>query len=209
MVDTINPIEAFAGRDASIPILLKNPDGTISEGLPPGYKDIIPPPSPRMIANAFFADIGGLEVPEEELEYLYARHESLFQCLVMFELAMDIVFNFLYVSRAPYALAELGMIYVGLSTWILARVFWFFFVVEVAYCVVYYSVALWTTSGHSAKKYSIFSQLCLGGIVGHVFMAYINKFNLLIFFLRIIAYMYACFLRSLCVSMQFAPTGNT
>eukprot|EP00397_Hematodinium_sp_SG-2012_P045849 GEMP01051626.1.p1 GENE.GEMP01051626.1~~GEMP01051626.1.p1 ORF type:complete len:214 (+),score=39.48 GEMP01051626.1:488-1129(+) len=186
----------------AMPILIKNPDGSISEGLPPGYKETPSPPSPRQLMNGLFADVDGFEVPADELEYLYSRHVRLFLVLVFFEFAIDAVFNILYVYRSPYALAEIGMVYVGASTWILERLFWTVFTVEMAYCIVFYCLVLWATNSHCARRYATFSQVCLGGIVGHVFMAYINKFNLLIFFLRLIAYMYARFLRSLCLNMQ-------
>merc|ERR1719313_544995 len=87
-------------------------------------------------------------------------------------------------------------------------IFWVIFVLQVMYSVAYYviaGVAMWTKR---PKQYRLFANWSLVGIVGLVLLAYVDKFNLLIFFLRLLAYIYARFLQGLTASLLLLPPTN-
>jgi len=167
-------------KECNAPILLRNPDGSIAEGLPPGYCEPTPPLTPRDIpGGAAFHDNDGSDL-QEDLEYLYTRHEQLFMALILFQLSVEILFNVFYVTRSEYALMELRMVYNNVATSALTRLFWAMFAIELAYSVTYYGVAAWCLFRHSTRRYDLFATVCLVGVVIQVFMTYVNKFNLLL-----------------------------
>merc|ERR1719389_1277514 len=84
-------------------------------------------------------------------------------------------------------------------------IFWFIFVLQALYSVTYYVIAglaMWTKR---PKQYRLFANWSLVGIVALILVAYVNKFNLLIFFLRLLAYIYARFLQGLTASLLLLP----
>merc|ERR1719160_519400 len=87
-------------------------------------------------------------------------------------------------------------------------IFWFIFVLQVTYSVAYYiiaGIAMWTKR---PKQYRLFANWSLVGIVSLVLLAYVDKFNLLIFFLRLLAYIYARFLQGLTASLLLLPPNG-
>merc|ERR1719321_1699984 len=93
-----------------IPILVENPDGTMSEGVPPGYKEKTPPRSPRGLSDALWGDIDANGI-EEELHMLHTRHERLFITLLALQFAAEVSFDSLFILRQRHALQEVEAIY--------------------------------------------------------------------------------------------------
>merc|ERR1719316_1819183 len=70
----------------NVPIFLENPDGSMLEGVPPGYKDPTPPRSPRGIHGQPWGvlpvglddldNANGITLAEE-VDFIYGRHERL------------------------------------------------------------------------------------------------------------------------------------
>jgi len=202
----------------NVPIFLENPDGTMLEGCPPGYKDPEPPRSPRSMNRQPF-DFQGLDDLDganaltlaEEIDFIYGRHERLLGSMLLAQFLLELAYNFVYIMHSEPSITEVVQIYQGNITRRTAEiVFWTMFGTQAAYAVGYYCVAcyaLWVKRPHA---YLAFANWCLVGIAAQVFLAYINKFNLLIFFLRLLSYIYAKFLESLSLSFQLLPqpTGD-
>merc|ERR1719409_1187760 len=76
---------------------------------------------------------------------------------------------------------------------------------NLAYGLVYYSVGALALWADRPRYYKMFATCGLIGIATQMLLAYINKFNLLIFFLRLIAYVYAKFLRNMAQTLSLLP----
>jgi hypothetical protein len=195
-------------NDASkplVPIIVQNPDGSMSEGVPPGYKEKLPPPSPRSVgADGLF---GGLDAAgvHEELLILQSRHERMFIALIVVQFFVEMSFNTLYVLHADESLREIEAVYGADQEKVLIIMLWVTFGIDIAFGLVYYSLGWLAACTNRPRYYMWFATACMCGILGQVLMAYINKFNLLIFFMRLLSYIYAKFLRSLAIHMQIVP----
>ncbi|CEM14801.1 unnamed protein product [Vitrella brassicaformis CCMP3155] len=195
------------------PVFFQNPDGSYLEGVPPGYKERTPPRSPRLPdVNGWFDELDAPTLGEEFL-FIYTRHEKLFLSLLLMELLIEVTFNAMYVYYRNYTVREVAIIYHGvLSLQTLWTIFWVMFAIESAYEVAFYATGFWAVISDRPSAYQWFSQIALFGILGQVVLAYMNKFNLLIFFFRLMAYIYAKFLRNLRQSLALLgpaqPNGN-
>lgn len=199
--------QAKGNKPDACPVFVSQPDGNLSQAMPPGYKDQTPPGTPRFgpgDAPLAWADEGLLA----EFEYIFMRHEKLFLSLLLMEFVVEAVFNVMYIYYASYSVHEVAHVYQTLSIhtlWVISSVLW---ISEITYCAVYYSmgfVAVWSTKPH---YYAWFASVALVGIFGQVLLAYMNKFNILVFFLRLLSYIYAKFLRNLLQSMNLLPAYN-
>lgn len=189
-----------------IPIMVENPDGSMAEGVPPGYKEKTPPRSPRLpfTDDGLWRDLDAAGL-QEEISLLHSRHEKLFITLLLLQFFCEGVFNVLYVVHVKAAVEEVRSVYRNVSVEHLQTILWSIFVLEVIYCVAYYSLAVAAVWTNRPRYYRMFATTCLVGILGQVLMAYVNKFNLLIFFLRLLAYIYSKFLRQLAAHMELMP----
>lgn len=142
----------------------------------------------------------------EEFDYIYSRHQQLFMCLLMMQFLVEVAYNVVFVYNGRRAIADVYRLYestVKMRT--LEITFWSMFVADLLYGIAYYvlgAAAIWT---NRPRVYKTFVTWCLVGIASQVLLAYINKFNLLVFFLRLLAYIYAKFLRNLALRMSFLP----
>lgn len=199
-----------------VPIFLENPDGSMLEGVPPGYKDPTPPRSPRGLHQPWVLPVGLDELDgangitlAEEVDFIYGRHERLLGSLLLVQFLLELAYNFVYVLHSEPSIIEVVTLYRNNITRRTAEViFWTMFGTQAAYAVGYYCVAcyaLWVKRPHA---YRAFANWCLVGIAAQVFLAYINKFNLLVFFLRLLSYIYAKFLQNLSLSLQLLPQNQ-
>lgn len=198
----------------NVPIFLENPDGSMLEGVPPGYKDPTPPRSPRGLnGQPWVLPVGiddldaanGLTLAEE-VDFIYGRHERLLASLLLVQFLLELAYNFVYVLHSEPSIIEVVTLYRNnISRKTAEVVFWTMFGTQAAYSVGYYSVAIYAIWVKRPHAYRMFANWCLVGIAAQVFLAYINKFNLLVFFLRLLSYIYAKFLQNLSLSLQLLP----
>merc|ERR1719160_2140661 len=72
-----------------IPIMVENPDGSMSEGVPPGYKEKTPPRSPRSAGmDGMWGSLDAAGV-HDELLVLQQRHQRLFVMLIVLQFLAD------------------------------------------------------------------------------------------------------------------------
>lgn len=199
---TTNLLASTKGKCEPSAVFVAQPAGNLLVGAPQGYKDKTPPGTPRIGDTPLaWADESLLA----EFEYIFMRHEKLFLALLLMEFVVEAVFNCMYVYYASYAVHEVAHVYHSLSIhtlWVILGVMW---IGEICFCATYYSMgflSVWATKPH---YYEWFSRVALVGIFGQVLLAYMNKFNILVFFLRLLSYIYSKFLRNLLQSMSLLP----
>mmetsp|Transcript_28273 Transcript_28273/g.64208 ORF Transcript_28273/g.64208 Transcript_28273/m.64208 type:complete len:207 (+) Transcript_28273:104-724(+) len=175
-------------------VLLENPDGTLATGVPPGFKDVTPPLSPRA-RDVGQMLLGTTQYSSQELVDLYEKHIKLFAMLLSSQLVLEAIFQALYFLRREVEMQRVHAIYGAATMPVIRHVFLTAFGIECAYMVVYYSIAVLAWSSRRPRHFKLFANCCLAGVVGHIFLAYLNKFNLLIFFLRLFAFGHSKFLR--------------
>merc|ERR1719146_11483 len=181
------------------PMFLSMPDGTISEGWPPGYKDISPPPSPRA------TDLGVDVMLQAEYESIYMRHSRLFLIILVIELIIDALFTCLYITFRRMSMDEVTRVYDTFQPRELEYLFWSVLYIDWTYCLVYYGVGFGAFINCSTTLYRFFSLVAGFGIFSQVILAYMNTFNLVVFFLRMTGYIYGKFLGNLRRSIDLIP----
>eukprot|EP00930_Biecheleria_cincta_P031646 TRINITY_DN21962_c0_g1_i1.p1 TRINITY_DN21962_c0_g1~~TRINITY_DN21962_c0_g1_i1.p1 ORF type:complete len:241 (-),score=31.80 TRINITY_DN21962_c0_g1_i1:16-738(-) len=197
------------------PIFVENPDGSITEAVPSDAK-----PDPRRSKadrrrdsnadgdsdSSGSSSTGGGISMSQEVEFLYTRHERVFILLLLIQLILEALYATVFVVRMRRSIWELVAMYNWEMTPKTAEiVLWTAFVMQISYASLYYvlaATALWTKR---PKHYQIFATTSLCGVVGLVFLAYVDKFNLPIFFLRLLAYIYSRFLQGLTASILLLP----
>lgn len=176
------------------PIFVENPDGSIVQGLPPGYREPSPPTTPRT-GHLVWGDTeeSNLAFLSNDVVRVLARHEMLFLSLLVLQLVAECLFETLHLRYREDAVFELSLIYPSLSVRVLRSLFWASLVAESAYSSVF--IAFGTAAAFRAKPhlYYRFSTIALIGTIGQLPLAYLNRFNLLTFLLRFISYAYARF----------------
>lgn len=194
---------------------MENPDGTIVEAVPSTYKvprsrlkrSLNESPSTEddevsddsnAVAAAMFYDV----------EYLYNQHARAMTILLICHFLATLLYNIVFFTHVSdgSSVKEFMEMYGWDNATIAKNVLWVAFVIEVTFAVAFYVVAiasLWT------QRPSWFRQLAsygIGGVVGYVMLAYIDKFNLVVFFLHLLTYIYAKFMQGLTSSLMLLPS---
>mmetsp|Transcript_89221 Transcript_89221/g.139625 ORF Transcript_89221/g.139625 Transcript_89221/m.139625 type:complete len:213 (-) Transcript_89221:55-693(-) len=169
------------------PVFIQNPDGSLAEGLPPGYCEPTPPQTPRSHVAEASAAVNA------DIIRVLARHELLFLALLFLLLVVEIAFEIMHMRYREEAVFELSLIYPSLSITVIKMLYWLACGAEFVYCIVYFSLGVIAAFRSKPRLYQRFSTIALVGTLGQLPLAYLNRFNLLIFFLRFIAYAYARF----------------
>lgn len=192
------------------PIFLENPDGAITEAIPLGYK--VDKLKSSRLHDASDSDGSNADAlarsMQQEVDYLYSRHERVLMLLLFTQFCLEVLYDFVFVVRMESSVVE----FLAMYNWRIDKrtaevIFWCIFVAQVTYSVSYFVIAglaMWTKR---PKQYRFFANWSLGGIIALVLLAYVDKFNLLIFFLRLLAYIYARFLQGLTASLLLLPPG--
>lgn len=204
------------------PIFLENPDGTITEAVPSNYRQSRRKfghrsrsgsrPGGRQDGDSDASSGSNLENTalslSQEMDFLYSRHERVLQLLLLAQLALEGLYDFVYVVRMRdgSAVREFQTMY----GWHVSQqkaewLFWTIFTFQLSYCIVYYVIAVLAICGKRPRFYRLFANFSVFGIVGLVLLAYVDKFNLIIFFLHLLVYIYARFLQGLTASLLLLP----
>jgi len=196
-------------------IFLENPDGSITEASPFTYSA---EKLKGVLGRSGFIDASDSEEHPgsgidslsrglyQEVEFLYTRHERVVFLLLFTLLSFEILYDVVYVVRMDASVVE----FLAMYNWHVSKksaelIFWSVFVLQIMYSMGYYIIAFAAMWTKRPKMYRLFANWSLVGIVTLVLLAYIDKFNLLIFFLRLLAYIYARFLQGLTASLLLLP----
>lgn len=170
------------------PVFVENPDGSLVQGVPPGYKEQTPPGTPRQqVIDPTFTAIS------VDIVRVLARHETLFLSMLLLQLAVEITFETIHIKYREDAIFELSLIYPALSPTVIRVLYWLAFVGETIYSFAFFGLGVLAAFKSKPRLYQRFSTVALIGTLGQLPLAYLNRFNLLIFFLRFISYAYARF----------------
>jgi len=209
-----------AGRKTNGPIFLENPDGTIAEAVPSNIKEKPAPPRPSarhrdVVSEDSDGSLGNLSENAattlfQEVDFLYNQHARVLFVLLLLHVALVVLYNFVFVYRiqdggsmqnvkAMYGWQDRGNV--------AGRILWTVFGLQLTYHAWFYFMAvaaLWTGR---PSYYRDLANCGIFGIIGMVFFAYVDKFNLLIFFLNLLIYIYARFMQGLTASLLLLPSG--
>mmetsp|Transcript_25626 Transcript_25626/g.73718 ORF Transcript_25626/g.73718 Transcript_25626/m.73718 type:complete len:208 (-) Transcript_25626:35-658(-) len=178
------------------PVFLENPDGSLMQGVPLGYKEQTPPGTPRFSAG----DVG-MSMSGDVLKTL-ARHEIVFMSLLFAQFASECTFETIYAQYADDAIFELSLMYPALSLYILRFIYWSAAAAECLYSGSFIGLGVVAVFKGRPRLYQRFATVALAGTLGQLPLAYLNRFNLLIFLLRFISYAYARFQANLIIGLQ-------
>lgn len=206
---------------AAAPIFFENPDGTITEAIPSNYDECQKSRSRLGVrrshgvdgdsdttSNGSHSEVNAAITMYQEVDYLYSRHEKVLMLLLVCELLLEALYDVVYVLRTSdgSSVAEFMAMYnLHCNPKTAEAFFWSIFVVQFMYSVGYYAIAVNAMWTKRPKQYRLFANYSVFGIAGLVLLAYVDKFNLIIFFLHLLVYIYARFLQGLTASMLLLP----
>lgn len=204
------------------PIFLENPDGTITEAIPSNYSD----PKHKGARRAWDGSQrqtfmnedsdgssgnlseGAAANMYQEVDYLYSRHERILMLLLCVQFLLEVLYDIVYILRMRDGTSVVE--FMAMYSWRVnpraaEGLFWAIFGIQVVYTSVYYIIAVLAMWTKRPKQYRLFANYGVAGIVGLVLLAYVDKFNLIIFFLHLLIYIYARFLQGLTASLLLLP----
>mmetsp|Transcript_5620 Transcript_5620/g.16074 ORF Transcript_5620/g.16074 Transcript_5620/m.16074 type:complete len:196 (-) Transcript_5620:111-698(-) len=171
-------------KGGRVPIFVQNPDGSLAKGTPPGFKESTPPSSPRGPEVQFPVVINA------DIVRALARHEIVFLGMLAMQFIVEMCFQALHIQCSGDAIFELSLIY---PSWPVNWVYWTVSACEMV--LILGSVGLGVMAVVKCKPwmYMRFSSMALLSTLSQLPLTYVNRFNLLVFFLRFISYAYARF----------------
>eukprot|EP00747_Dinoflagellata_sp_TGD_P162236 gnl/TRDRNA2_/TRDRNA2_179621_c0_seq1.p1 gnl/TRDRNA2_/TRDRNA2_179621_c0~~gnl/TRDRNA2_/TRDRNA2_179621_c0_seq1.p1 ORF type:complete len:230 (-),score=50.04 gnl/TRDRNA2_/TRDRNA2_179621_c0_seq1:47-736(-) len=201
------------------PIFLENPDGTITEAIPPNYHQ---PKSSRRDRrretsgsdNADSDNSLGLSDASaaanasmyQEVDFLYSRHERVLMLLLGVQFMLEVLYNVVFIVRMDISVVTIVALYGWhIQPKVASGIFWGIFVLQASYSCAYYCIAAYAMWSKRPRMYRMFANWSIVGIATLVLLAYVDEFNLLIFFMRLLAYIYARFLQGLTASLMLLP----
>lgn len=198
------------------PIFLENPDGTITEANPTRTENrkLRSAAEGRTSGNEDGSDVGSsasetpASVLHREVDVIYWRHERMMMLLLGAQLLLEVLFNYVYVSRMWSSVDEFMSLYAwhqSYATKVAVVLFQFVFAFQIFYSITFYFLATIALMTRKPYHYRVFVFWSAVGIVLQALLAYIDKFNLLIFSLRILSFIYGRLLQSLSTSLQLLP----
>jgi len=87
----------------------------------------------------------------------------------------------------------------------LTGMYWGAFFIEASFAVIYYCLAGAAVYTGRPKYFEYFARCGVVGVFLEIALAYVNRFNLLIFFMRLLAFMYARVLKGFMVQLLLLP----
>jgi len=209
-------LQKFRGTEAShtkahmecekkqpLPVFIENPDGSIFQGIPLGYKEPTPPSTP---AHRLLDPSSPLQA---EVVKVLAKHELLFLLLLVTELVVECAFEVLHMQGQEDAILELSLVYPSLSLPVLKVLYWLAFAGESVFAGAFFTLGVTAACRSQIRLYQRFATVALAGTLGQLPLAYLNRFNLLVFFLRFISYAYARFQWNLLYSINLVTSEFT
>lgn len=188
---------AYEEKLTQIPVFVQHPDGSISQGFPPGFEDITPPDTPTRLGPGL--DLTALQ---SDIVKVMARHELLFLALMLIHFIVRAAFDSLELKYWEDAITELTLIYPDLPKASIVSLYWTACAAESAYSLAFCALGVAATFLAKPAVFQRFALVAIIGTVGQLPLAYLNLFNLLIFLLRFISYTYARFMANLLVQID-------
>ena len=168
------------------PLVFENPDGSLHHALPTGtrYKKARPdtPPIDRLAREWISWDPALLI----QIERIYSRHERVFIVLLFTQFLLENSFNALLIKHRESTCTEISKSYSFINEAYAPVVFWALLGSSALFSGAYYIMAAVSAWERRSIFMRVFSDLALIGILGQVLFAYINRFNIILFFLYLL-----------------------
>jgi hypothetical protein len=175
-------------------ILVRNPDGSFSEGLRPGYQfPKIPQTPPSDFEEAFF-----------DPSLVFERHEGLFITLVMFELTLDsagLVAESLHPELLGRGFLKQELVFKSEKI----PVYWVIISLQAVFFLLFYGSAVLAVYFRKARFFGFFADLAIFGIMADATNFILGGDGLAELMLRCTALVYGRFLRRVLLSTQLVP----
>lgn len=152
------------------------------------FKEQNAPDTPRLRASE-----SNVQALNMDIIRALARHELLFLLLLALQLVVECFFETMHAEYREDAILELSLIYPSVSLTVLRLLFALAGACELVFCVGFLALGVTAAIRSKPRLYHRFATVALIGTLGQLPLAYLNRFNLLIFFLRFISYAYARF----------------
>jgi len=193
------------------PLFLENPDGSISEGTrlaADGQRRPAKPGNEASEGEEAEGSVGDAAARNlaNEMDYLLHMHEYGFMIVCFLQLTMEMLYNVIYVVRLGASTTELIATYdhkisPAAATLLLQVIFIF----HLVYDCIYYFLAYYAVYSRKPRDYQRFYAFAMLGIASLVLFTYVGKFNLPLFLLRTLAYVYGRYLQGLTTSRVILP----
>ena len=195
--------DVYSGEESDTPpqtVVFENPDGSLHHGLPSGLRYKHPAPETDTPDNR------GLGLNDwviwdplllQQIERVYGRHERIFLILLFVQFLLENSFNALLIKHKTSTGVELARNYSFLAPETANVVFWVIVGTAVGFAALYYVIAATAVWDRKSVTMKLFSDVAVAGILGQILFAYINRFNLILFFLRFIVFAHSRFLHSI------------
>ncbi|EWS72955.1 transmembrane protein, putative (macronuclear) [Tetrahymena thermophila SB210] len=156
-------------------------------------------------AHPFFIPLGSLPQFVDQFIDLYIRHNICFLLFLIVQLIVEGVFQYLTYKFREKTIKELQVVYDKLEVSQIESIFLFLFYTNILYLSVYYLIGFLASLKKSYNLLYYFSIISIVGLSLEIILSYINEFNIMIFFLRVIAYVYSKFLSHLLLQLLLLP----
>mmetsp|Transcript_43354 Transcript_43354/g.134863 ORF Transcript_43354/g.134863 Transcript_43354/m.134863 type:complete len:240 (-) Transcript_43354:58-777(-) len=197
------------------PIFMENPDGTITEAIPTNYRE--PKSTSRSNGSSRRSadgdsdsslSEGAAATMYQEVDFLYSRHERVLVLLLVTQFFLEVLYLVVYVLHmmdGSSVVEFMAMYNARVNPRAVETIFWTIFFFQVVYSLAYYVIAVVAMWTKRPKQYQLLANFSIMGIAGLILLAYVDKFNLIIFFLHLLSYIYARFLQGLTASLVLLP----
>ena len=176
---------------ASGPFFVLNPDGSIAEAIPPGWRDKTPPPSPRS------SRFQGLILVGDDVLVAFKRQKNIFSIILACQLMVEITFITTQIWMG--LTIDIATDYEGGLLFLLNDrinpnykyyVYWVAVGIDLGVLIVYYVIALWCITSMKTVAFRLFEHFAFFGICLAVIHGMMNPFFLLVFLFRIFGYQF-------------------
>jgi len=141
----------------------------------------------------------------DEFVDLYLRHAKYFTVGLIILMVVELVLWVLGYVERNQAISELMDTYKTNAQAELTTLYMSLLWCELGYIVMYYILGYLAVYRRSVRLYSWFATFSLIGLIFEMILAYINRFDIFIFIMRFIGFIYARFLNQLLISLLLLP----
>jgi hypothetical protein len=189
-------------------IIISKPDGAFAQGIPTDY--VSEASSMRDTVNEVEMVALLDDQTVDEVVDIYIKHRNTFLTLLTVQLIVELVFTVLEVYFYKSAIQDVRPMQVdGVYGFVgkdnVKFVFWGMFLGFLVLSCIYYPLGYISLATKRLNWLQAFSYCAVVGVIAQMVSAYMHKFNLLIFFFRLIMYVYSRFLISLMIGILLLP----
>jgi len=206
-------------------VIVENPDGTYFQGVPAKFrKGPLTQEEGKEAGNLFenyprnrilyivdddeiavYSGFQQLPVVVDDFLELYLRHARYFTVGLVVLMCVEIFLWVLGYMDRTEAVAQLMVTYNTTAQSELMTLYMTLLYCELGYVVIYYLLGYLAVYRRSVRLYSWFATFSLVGLIFEMILAYVNRFDIFIFIMRFIGFIYSRFLNQLLVSLLLLP----